>query len=264
LSEREIDACCPKGLNVDKLILSSRRLTGIPSLIERLPIQALRSLNLINNHFSTFPSFILKNVCLEVLLLKENLLKHLPESISNLSKLKEFDLSDNMLMSLPTNIGKLFSLKSLNLYGNNLLSIPESIGNLASLKKLVLANNKLQELPASIGKLINLEHLSLRSNQLSSLPSSLDNLINLKSLDLSNNKFHSPSSVQFVNMLNLRVARNNAQFMIRNAEKFLSSNNSITSEQRSKILRNVENLKEIIESDDYEEIYFRTHKLTLY
>lgn len=262
LSMEELGSCCPQKLNVDRLILSSRRLIDIPPLIETLPIHGLKSLNLINNRFTVFPSFILKNRDLEVLLLRENQIECIPDSIDNLTRLKKLDLSNNQLKALPNNIGKLESLNILNLYDNNLMTIPDSIGSLTSLKKLVLTSNRLQRLPESIGNLTDLEQLSLRSNELSSLPSTLVNLKNLKSLDLSNNRFHDSSAKEFVRILSLRVARNNAHSMIQNAEKLLNKNNSVTFEQKSKILENIKELKKSMKSDNLEEIELKTHDLS--
>ena len=264
LSREELESCCPNKLKVDKLVLASRRLTDIPALIRNLPIQGLRSLNLMNNCLTSFPSFILEYKTLEVLLINENQLRYLPESISELTKLRRLEVSNNQLESLPSSVGDLKSLEELILYDNNLTSIPDSIGKLVSLKKLILTNNKLQELPISIGKLTNLEHLSLSLNKLSSLPSSLSNLESLKSIDLSDNKFQKPSTIEFVKNLNLRAARNNANSIIQNAEQFLSKNNSLTSKQKSTISRKIKSLKEAMDSDDYEEIKLRTHDLLSY
>ncbi|KKM01445.1 hypothetical protein LCGC14_1794370, partial [marine sediment metagenome] len=119
-SEQEIETYCPKKLDVYRLILASRGLTEIPPLIDKLPIQGLKSLNLISNRFSAFPLFILRNFSLEVLHLMENQLVYLPESINKLKKLRKLDLSRNQLKSLPNSIGDLKSLKKLNLRDNNL------------------------------------------------------------------------------------------------------------------------------------------------
>lgn len=262
LSNEELESICPKEFKVDKLILANRKLVNIPPLINTLPIKGLKFLNLINNYFTILPSFVAKHKTLETLLLEQNQLRALPESLCNLTRLKSLDLSNNQLKILPNNIGKLESLEILNLYGNNLVTIPDSIGSLTSLRKLALTSNKLQRLPESIGRLINLEQLSLRSNELSSLPSTLVNLKNLKSLDLSDNKFHDSSTLEFVKMLSLRVARNNAYSMIQNARQLLSKNNSISSDQKFKIIDNIRELKKVIKSDNFEKIKLKTHDLS--
>ena len=59
----------------------------------------------------------------------------LPESIGNLSLLKELYLRENHLLTLPESIGNLKSLRILNLNHNPLTTLPESIGNLSLLKE---------------------------------------------------------------------------------------------------------------------------------
>lgn len=264
LSNEELKSSYPKEIKIERLILASRKLIKIPPLINTLPIKGLKILNLTNNNFTLLPSFILKHNTLEILLLDRNQLKSLPDSLCDLTRLKKLNLSCNQLKTLPNNIEKLKSLEILNLYCNNLMTIPDSIGNLASLKKLILTSNRLQKLPESIGNLINLEQLSLRSNKLLSLPPTLINLKNLRSLDLSKNKFRDTATSDFVKMLSLKVARNNANSLIQKAEQFLSKNNSATSEQKSKILENIKKLKESMRSDSFEEIELKTHDLSSY
>ncbi|MFX0139847.1 MAG: leucine-rich repeat domain-containing protein, partial [Candidatus Hodarchaeota archaeon] len=66
----------------------------------------------------------------QILKLNGNSSLALPESIGNLSSLKELDLRDNKLTTLPESIGNLSSLKELDLRDNKLTTLPESIGNL--------------------------------------------------------------------------------------------------------------------------------------
>jgi len=61
-------------------------------------------------------------------------LSSLPESISNLSSLKELHIGYNQLTSLPESIGNLNSLKELHIGYNQLTSLQENINN--ALKKL--------------------------------------------------------------------------------------------------------------------------------
>ncbi|MFX1258672.1 MAG: leucine-rich repeat domain-containing protein, partial [Promethearchaeota archaeon] len=113
----------------------------------------------------------------------------LPESIGNLSSLKELWLQYNKLTTLPESIGDLKSLKKLNLTDNKLTTLPESIGNLSSLKELLLWNNQLSTLPESIGNLSSLKELLSWNNQLSTLPESISNLKSLNRINLSGNKW---------------------------------------------------------------------------
>lgn len=264
LSTEELKLSCPKELRVEKLILSSRRLLKIPSLIGELPIVGLKYLNLTNNGFSTFPEFVLRHKSLEVLILKENQLKSLPEDIDTLEMLKKLDVSENQLDSLPTSVRNLSSLETLILSDNKLRMIPNSIGELKNLRKCILSNNMLRILPKSIGNLRNLEELSLRSNDLMDLPSGLNNLKSLISLDLSNNHFKRPSTIKFVHTLSIRTARNYAKSLIDIAENFLKTSSIISFKKRSIILNNINQLKKAMNSDDLEEIESKTYELSMY
>jgi len=77
--------------------------------------------------------------------LQYNQLTTLPESIGNLSSLKELSVWLNQLTTIPKSIGDLSSLEMLGLSSNQLTTIPESIGNLSSLERLTLGNNQLTE-----------------------------------------------------------------------------------------------------------------------
>lgn len=61
---------------------------------------------------------------LEVLLLYNNKLKHLPTEIGICKTLIELDLSCNMLTHLPSQLGQLSSLKCLNAQNNLLIELP--------------------------------------------------------------------------------------------------------------------------------------------
>ena len=113
----------------------------------------------------------------ESIVLKNNGLISLPESIGNLTKLIIISLSNNQLTSLPESIGNLTKLIAINLGNNQLTSLPESIGNLQNLETLNLSNNQLTSLPESIGNLINLhDELYLTGNNIKSLPYSIKNI----------------------------------------------------------------------------------------
>ena len=86
-------------------------------------------------------------------------------------RLDSLDLSTNQLTTLPESIGNLSSLKELYLYDNQLTTLPESIGNLSSLERLSLHHNQLTTLPESICNLPSDCYISVFNNQLrSSIP----------------------------------------------------------------------------------------------
>ncbi len=84
-------------------------------------------------------------------------LRSIPDTIGNLSNLRELDLSDNNLETLPESIGYLKKLEELYLSGNrNFRRLPDSIGDLENLETLELEETNLESLPESMGKLTKL------------------------------------------------------------------------------------------------------------
>lgn len=139
----------------------------------------------------------------------------LPESIGNLSSLRELMLSGNQLTKLPESIGKLKSLQDLDLGYNELTTLPESIGNLSSLEKLKLSNNQLRKLPESIGNLKSLRDLDSGYNELTRLPESIGNLSSLRELILSENQIIKlPESIGNLKSLKeLKLFKNNLSIL---------------------------------------------------
>uniref|UniRef100_A0A182LXT1 Disease resistance R13L4/SHOC-2-like LRR domain-containing protein n=1 Tax=Anopheles culicifacies TaxID=139723 RepID=A0A182LXT1_9DIPT len=122
--------------------------------------------------------------------LRENLLKNLPESISQLTKLERLDLGDNEIDELPSHLGYLPSLQELWLDHNQLLRLPPEIGLLKKLVCLDVSENRLEELPEEIGGLECLTDLHLSQNLLETLPNGVSKLTNLSILKLDQNRLH--------------------------------------------------------------------------
>ena len=72
------------------------------------------------------------------------------KGLARSTPLRELILRENDLISIPETIGKLDSLQILNIGGNQLSVLPISIGKLELLKKLNLEYNQLTTLPESI------------------------------------------------------------------------------------------------------------------
>lgn len=122
------------------------------------------------------------------LTLAELRLSELPESIGQLTQLRELSLPYNELTTLPDSIGQMSWLRRLYLHDNKLTALPDSIGQLSQLELLSLDDNKLTALPDSIGRLSRLELLSASNNQLATLPESVGRLGRLRELHLSDNQ----------------------------------------------------------------------------
>ncbi len=101
---------------------------------------------------------------LQELVLKSNLLSHIPDWLCGLEKLIVLDVDNNHLENLPPAISNLKNLKELFLRDNYLENLPESLGAMGSLERLYLCNNRLCVLPRSLADLSSLKHLDLHHN----------------------------------------------------------------------------------------------------
>ena len=90
---------------------------------------------------------------LTCLLLRNNKLTVLPESIGGLQKLTHLDVDDNQLTALPESIGGLQTLTQLEVRGNPLTALPDSIGGLQALKALYFKSCQLTALPKPVRRL---------------------------------------------------------------------------------------------------------------
>jgi internalin A len=114
-------------------------------------------------------------------------LTELPESIVQLSRLRDLYLHENQLTTLPESFARLTQLQTLTLHNNQLTVLPESFTQLSQLQRLSLDRNQLTTLPESFGQLTQLEELYLDRNRLTTLPKSLRNLKQLVRLNLHDN-----------------------------------------------------------------------------
>lgn len=151
----------------------------------------------------------------------------LPESICNLTTLKDLNLNFNNLKILPDLIWELKSLVSLKAIDNNLEFLPESIKNLENLESLDLRFNQLKEIPGSIGDLKRLKWISLCCNNLTSIPLSTGSEIErrrariMKDIKLSpHRKYRGKQRLRKIKIRELDLSGNNIK------EFPLSKNNS--------------------------------------
>ncbi len=117
-------------------------------------------------------------------------LKRLPSSLTRLSNLENFQLTLIPLDELPADMGRMQGLRSLTLSGGHYARLPASIVDLSRLTELsVSRSSHFRELPENIGALQALTSLEVASNsQLERLPGSLTRLHRLEKLNLSSNR----------------------------------------------------------------------------
>lgn len=105
-----------------------------------------------------------------------------------MTSLEELVLNENEIENIPDTIGFLRNLMTLILDSNQLNQIPSSLGSCIKLRVLSLAENELKTIPDEIGHLTNLRVLNLNSNTLTHLPFSLTKISDLQALWLSENQ----------------------------------------------------------------------------
>jgi protein scribble len=101
--------------------------------------------------------------------------------------MQELILTENFLVELPNSIGRMTKLNNLNVDRNALIAVPQEIGYCTNLGVLSLRDNKLTKLPSELGNCVSLHVLDVSGNRLQYLPYSLVNL-QLKAVWLSENQ----------------------------------------------------------------------------
>lgn len=154
---------------------------------------------------------------LEVLNISAYIEGNLPESIFDLTKLKNlyiFDASNTLKANLNDKIGNLVNLESLALNLKSEGFISPQIGNLKKLKTLnIFPGNVSGSIPNEICTLTSLEYLDLSENKLSgNLPSDIGNLTKLTTLALNGNNLSGsiPESIGKCTKLYLLSLNNNS------------------------------------------------------
>ena len=154
---------------------------------------------------------------LEILDLSNNQISSLPDTFSNLHKLKIAFFSDNDFHELPEVLGdcallEMIGFKSnqikkvsekalpkhlrwLILTNNQIKDIPPALGNCHRLQKLALAGNLIEELPIELAQCKNLELIRISANRLSVFPEFLLNMPRLSWIAYAGNPIDYPVQV---------------------------------------------------------------------
>jgi hypothetical protein len=155
-----------EAIQMDMLIDTLGREYKLATDIEALD-RSITALKLMGRHLSTIPPIVFEKTQLQILLMGDNELVHLPKSIGQLAALQVLDCSKNKLTSLSAELGKLSQLRTLDLSSNQLTSLPVELGKLSELQMLYLSNNQLPSLSTEFSKLTNLLVLNLEKNPIS-------------------------------------------------------------------------------------------------
>ena len=132
---------------LERLMLNYSMVSEIPDWIGELT--ELKELDLDANFFGwnvkkiiALPISIVDCKNLEILSLRDQLIKELPDDFCSLTKLKRFDLRNNAIEKLPNDISKLVNLKYLDLKANLLQGLPNSFSDLPKITFLDVSFNQ--------------------------------------------------------------------------------------------------------------------------
>ncbi|ETV92615.1 hypothetical protein H310_13069 [Aphanomyces invadans] len=177
------------------LELSDKKFSKVPlDFWRRDPmVEKLQVLDLSKNGLALVLFDVATCVNLHTLVLDDNVLESVPESIRQLAHLHTLRLRKNNLVEstvdpiLGPGTPLSFRLKELDLRNNSLRCVPSGIANLSALQTLLLSFNQISTLDnVDWSRLVNLFQLSVADNKLVSL-GNLYHLPKLTSLSIENN-----------------------------------------------------------------------------
>jgi Protein tyrosine and serine/threonine kinase/Leucine rich repeat len=147
--------------SLEILNLSDNNLRSLPADLGRLT--KLKIIFLSNNDFEEVPEVLADCPNLSMVGFKSNKIRVLGENVLPLG-LRWLILTDNQLAKLPNSIGRLQSLQKLMLAGNQLRSLPDEMAACQNLELIRLAANRLESLPSWLFILPRLSWLAYAGN----------------------------------------------------------------------------------------------------
>ncbi|MAP96521.1 MAG: protein kinase [Ponticaulis sp.] len=148
---------------LEVLDLNSNELSSLPDDFGRF--KKLRILFLSNNPFTVLPEVLSDCPALSMVGFKNNKISQVPEN-SLPDQLRWLILTDNEITALPQSIGRLNKLQKCMLAGNQLTDLPEEMANCRSIELLRLSANHFEAIPDFVFDLPKLTWLTFAGNPL--------------------------------------------------------------------------------------------------
>lgn len=146
---------------LEVLDLTDNSLTSLPDDFDRF--KKLKRLFLSNNQFNHVPKVLAKLPNLSMIGIRNNQIKTFEENSLPLST-RWLILTDNELTTLPDSIGNLTLLQKCMLSGNQLMQLPNTFNKCNNLELLRIAANKLTSFPTCLLSLPKLSWLAYSGN----------------------------------------------------------------------------------------------------
>jgi len=147
--------------SLEILDLSNNELSQLPADFGRL--KKLRILFLSQNKFEEIPETLSQCPNLTMIGFKSNIISRFPENALP-TKVQWLILTDNQIEKLPDSIGNLKNLQKLMLAGNRISSLPDSMAACQNLELIRLSANRLETLPQWLFTLPRLAWLACAGN----------------------------------------------------------------------------------------------------
>jgi hypothetical protein len=167
---------------LEVLDLSGNNLVELPDTFSKF--KKLRILFLSNNKFIEFPAVLYTLEHLDIVGFKANILTHIPEKSIPIS-LRWLILTDNKIEQLPNSIGDCVKLQKVMLAGNCLTALPDRMALCTNIELLRLSANALNVLPSWLFKLPRLAWLAFSNNVCVELATQTESQNTLKNISWS-------------------------------------------------------------------------------
>eukprot|EP00741_Cyanophora_paradoxa_P014636 tig00020816_g14116.t1 len=170
---------------LESLCVPDNPIRSLPASLAAVPLTRLDLAHLCECGLDAVPPPVLALPSLTYLNLSQNVIEHLPPSVSRLSSL---EARHTKARRTPFSAFIPYP-QVLQLYGNKLRELPEELGDLPALATLNAPDNALESIPRRLPA--SLRHLLMEGNRVPSVPTSIAGLPHLTTLRLSRNRIDS-------------------------------------------------------------------------
>ena len=159
--------------SLEILDLSNNQLSTLPEELKQLT--KLKIIFASHNHFETLPEVLGQCANLEMVGFKSNKIKHVPAK-SLPMKLRWLILTDNQISVLPDSLGERPRLQKLALAGNVLTHLPHTLAQSHNLELVRISANRLTECPQQLLELPKLAWFAFSGNPFSQSDMRIDSV----------------------------------------------------------------------------------------